>query len=63
MLNAVPRPGKSAYKCAHCQDYSIILETTDLQPPICPLCKGLLSIDNETTDTPNTLTNQILSFY
>jgi hypothetical protein len=61
MINPVSTLGKSAYKCAHCHDYSIILDNADLLQPICPICKGLLRIDDKNTGISHTLTNQLLS--
>ena len=61
MMNPVSKPGKSAYKCAHCHDYSIILANVDSLLPTCPICKGLLRIDDENAGISQTLTNQLLS--
>jgi CRISPR/Cas system-associated protein Cas10 (large subunit of type III CRISPR-Cas system) len=61
MLNPASKLGKSTYKCAHCHDLSIILDSTDLSEPICPICKGLLQIDSENTEIAQSFTNQLLS--
>jgi transcription initiation factor IIE alpha subunit len=53
---------KISYKCAHCHDYSIILENAGMSQPTCPICKGLLRIENENSGISANLSNSILFF-